>query len=84
MINCDYIKRYLEINCYSSCFTFDYQGKPCGIDPIAGGFNVWYDDNDYRAEKLDDVFTVKLFGGKTLPEIVDKITDYDTFTEDEY
>ena len=51
---------------------------------IDGGFNVWYDDNDYRAEKLDDVFTVKLFDGKTLPEIVDKITDHDTFTEDEW
>lgn len=79
MINCDYIKRFLEINCYLTCFTFDYKGKPCGIDPVSREFNVWYDDTDYRAKTLDDVFAVKLFDGKSLPEIVDKIENYDMY-----
>lgn len=81
MINIAYIKKFLEENSNVICFTFDYKGKPCGIDPWSYGkqhYNVWYGEEDFVADSWEAVLKVKLFDGKRLPEIVDKITDYDS------
>ncbi len=37
---------------------------------------MWYGDIDYIAHSIDDVFSVKLYDGKTLEEIFQDIEDY--------
>ena len=81
MINSEYIKRFLEENSNVVCFTFEYRGKPCGIDPWSDGkqhYNVWYGEEDFVADSWEAILKVKLFDSKTLPEIIDKIENYET------
>lgn len=62
-----------------SHFCFDYQNKACGVDPIYSPkdgqrFEMWYGEDDiYTAHSVDDVMTVRLFGGKSLNEIAEQI-----------
>lgn len=81
MITSAYIKRFLEENSNVVCFTFDYKGKPCGIDPWSDGkqhYNIWYSEEDFVADSWEEVLNVKLFDGRTISEIVDKIENYET------
>lgn len=59
-----------------SCYTFDYNGKPCGIDPVDGTFNLWYGDADYNFPNMKELFEAKIFDGKRLKEIIDSIKNY--------
>lgn len=53
---------------------FDYNGVNCGIDPLARDhFDMWYGDEYYKAESIDDVMNYQLFNGKTLTEIFNDI-----------
>ena len=55
---------------------FDYNGKPCGIDPInLNSIDMWYGDDDYCAKSVDDAMSYPLFDGKSLNQICDKITN---------
>ena len=58
----------------TSCVTFIYNGKNCGIDPYSqNNFAMWYGDEDFNATSIDDVITVKLFDGKSLAQLADEI-----------
>ncbi len=61
---------------YDQCYGFEYKGKHCGIDPIEDYFVMWYGDTDYIARSLEAIFTVKLYDGKTLEEILPDIEEY--------
>lgn len=59
--------------------TFEYDGKNCGIDPFSHShYDMWYGDEEYIANSIDDVMQIKLFGGKSLTEIADilELIDY--------
>lgn len=57
---------------------FDYNDKACGIDPInAKHFDMWCGDECVTAESIEEVFNVRIFEGKSLPEIFDNITNLD-------
>lgn len=57
-----------------SHFTFEYNGKECGVDPInKNNFDMWYGDNFKTAADLDEVMTTSFFGGKSLNEISSRI-----------
>lgn len=60
-----------------SCYIFDYKGKACGIDPTGDSFDVWYGDDDYNFASIDEVFDAKIFDGKSLKDVVDKIENYE-------
>lgn len=59
----------------ASHLTFDYNGKPCGVDPLSRDhFEMWYGDSDAVARSLEEILSIPLFGGKTLAEIASQIT----------
>ena len=63
----------------ASHFTFEYHGKPCGVDPFSKSeFNMWYGDNNMTANNIDDVMNYPFFDGESLSEICDniEIVDY--------
>lgn len=54
---------------------FEYKGVACGIDPFSRNhFDMWYGDEYYKAESIDDVMNYPLFDGKSLTEIFEEIT----------
>lgn len=58
--------------------TFMYNDKDCGIDPLGiHEYDVWCGDEVRTVENLDDVFTIQIFDGKSLSEIIDDITELD-------
>ncbi len=61
---------------YDQCYGFDYKGKNCGIDPVKDYFDMWYGHEAYAAKDIEAVFSVKLFDGKTLEEILPDIENY--------
>ena len=57
---------------------FEYNKVICGIDPLTRDhFDMWYGDEYYKAESIDDVMNHPLFDGKSLTEIFEEITDFD-------
>lgn len=57
---------------------FDYNGCSCGIDPLSRNrFTLWCGDDEMTAGSVDEVLNVKFFGGKSLTEIWDNITEPD-------
>jgi hypothetical protein len=55
---------------------FEYKDIVCGIDPLSRShFDMWYGDEYYKAESIDDVMNYPLFDGKPLTEIFEEITD---------
>lgn len=57
-----------------SHFTFDYNGKCCGVDPLSrNNFDMWCGDENFNAKSLDEVMNTKLFDGECLNDIADKI-----------
>ncbi|MCH5196433.1 MAG: hypothetical protein J1F28_06950 [Oscillospiraceae bacterium] len=68
----DKIKSRIEELCTNVSFILD--GKNCGIDPISRfHYDMWYGENAYVASSIDDVMNVKMFNGKSLTEVADKI-----------
>lgn len=59
-----------------SCYIFEYKGKPCGIDPVEGTFNMWYGEDDYNFSSMEELFKAKVFDGKNLKEIINNIKNY--------
>lgn len=59
-----------------SYISFEYNNTDCGIDPLAKDhFDMWYGDEYYKAESIDDVMSHPLFDGKSLTEIFDNISN---------
>ena len=70
------IKSRIEEGC--SHFTFEYDHKTCGIDPVYNPkdgqrYEMWYGDEEHTAKSVDEVMSLPIFGGKTLEEIYKKI-----------
>lgn len=59
-----------------SCYTFEYNGRPCGIDPVDGTFNLWYGDADYNFYSMAELFNANVFDGSPLKEIIKNIKNY--------
>lgn len=63
-----------RINEICSHFTFDYNGKSCGVDPFSHSeFDMWCGDDNKTVNSIEEVMTVPLFDGKSLSEIADEI-----------
>ena len=63
-----------RINEICSHFTFEYNGKPCGVDPYSkNDFDMWCGDSEFCAKSIDEVMDYPLFNGKSLTEIADDI-----------
>lgn len=58
------------------CYGFSYKGQTCGIDPVDNFWEMWYGRKTYIAKDADAIFSVKLYDGKTLEEILPDIEDY--------
>ncbi len=58
--------------------TFTFNGYSCGIDPLSlDSFDMWYGDDEITVDSIEKVLNVKFFGGKSLTEIWDDVTDVD-------
>lgn len=63
-----------RINEMCSHFTFEYNGKDCGVDPLSRTrFDMWYGDIQYTAKNIDEVMNTSIFEGKSLSEIPNDI-----------
>ncbi len=63
--------RILEL---CSHFTFEYNGKECGIDPISSNsFDMWCGDDFKTVTNIDEVMNIPLFDNKSLKDIINKI-----------
>lgn len=68
----DKIKNRITEIC--SHFTFEYNGKNCGVDPFSmDSFDMWCGDKDMRVNNIDDVMGAAFFDGKSLAEIAEEI-----------
>lgn len=66
-------KRILE---FASHVAFEYNGKPCGVDPYnIHSFSLWCGNATVDVSSIDDVMNTRFFDGKSLSEISDKITE---------
>ncbi len=64
-----------RINALCSHFTFEYNGKACGIDPISHTrFEMWCGDDTFIAKSIDEVMDTSIFDGKALKDIPQNIT----------
>ena len=53
---------------------FDYNGKECGVDPLAhDNFDMWYGDDFMEAHGIEEVMQTPFFDGKALEDIVDQL-----------
>lgn len=67
------VKNYLAS--LTSHIMFEYNGKPCGIDPLSRNkFNMWYGTEGISASSIDDVMTAKIFDNLSLEDIWGNIT----------
>lgn len=64
----------IRITSLCSHLTFDFEGKSCGVDPLAADqFDMWCGDDAMTAKSADEVMNTPFFDGKCLKEIADKI-----------
>ena len=57
---------------------FKFNGYSCGIDPLAkNSFDMWYGDHEITVDSIEKVLNVKFFGGKSLAEIWNDVTEID-------
>lgn len=67
-----------RINELANAFVFDYNNKPCGVDPFSeNDFDMWYGDDDISVDSIDKVMNTPFFDGKPLKDIVDDIENID-------
>ncbi len=76
MITIEKIKSRIEEGC--SHFTFEYNDKVCGIDPVYNPkdgqrYEMWCGEDEYTAKSVDEVMSKPMFDGKCLSEIYGKI-----------
>lgn len=63
-----------RINSLVSFVSFTYNGKQCGVDPISHThFEMWCGNEYLEAQSIDEVMNCRIFEGKSLNEIADKI-----------
>lgn len=68
----DDIRKILEVN--FTHIAFDYDGKHCGVDPLAADrFDAWCGDEDEEFESVDELIESPFFNGKPLKEICDEV-----------
>ena len=74
-----------------SAVTWEYKGKPCGVDPcgipikkvtentyeMRYSFDMWYGDKNADFSSVDEVMNEPFFDGKTIEEIIPDMVDYD-------
>ena len=64
----------IRITSLCSHLTFDFEGKSCGVDPLATDqFDMWCGDDTMTAKSADEVMNTPFFDGKCLKEIADEI-----------
>ena len=60
-----------RIDSLISHILFDYNGKPCGIDPLSRTeIDIWYGDEGATLSSVDEVMSAPFFDGKSLSDIV--------------
>ncbi len=68
----DEIRDYITSLC--SHLTFDFEGKSCGVDPLAPDqFDMWCGDDFMEAHSIDEVMKAPFFEGKALENIVNQL-----------
>ena len=66
------LKEFLED--MISHVTFEFNGKPCGIDPISrDNYEMWYGNDLKTAKSIDEVMSVKFFNGESINDIADNV-----------
>lgn len=66
------IRKYVESMC--SHLTFEFEGKTCGVDPLAPDyFDMWCGEDVMTAKTVDEVMRVPFFNRQSLEKIVNKI-----------
>ena len=64
----------IRITSLCSHLTFDFEGKSCGVDPLAADqFDMWCGHDTMTAKSADEVMNTPFFDGKCLKEIADEI-----------
>ena len=64
----------IRITSLCSHLTFDFEGKSCGVDPLAADqFDMWCGDDTMTAKSADEGMNTPFFDGKCLKEIADEI-----------
>lgn len=67
-----------QIYSLTSHILFDFNGNPCGVDPINHKhYDMWYGDEAVTVNSIDDVMSIKFFDGKSLTQIFDDIENLD-------
>ena len=67
-----------RIESLTGVIEFDYNGTPCGIDPINHShYDMWYGDVSITAKSIDEVMTMNLFGKQALKDIYKDIKNLD-------
>lgn len=72
--------RISEICC---AVTWDYNDKPCGVDPYYTDkdkkyhFDTWYGEKMVDFSSVDEVMNAPFFDGKTIAEIIPDIKNLD-------
>ena len=63
-----------QISKMYSHILFEYKGKNCGIDPITKDkIAMWFGGEYLTTHSADEAMQIKLFDGKSLNEIANKI-----------
>lgn len=73
-MNCEEIREALWND--RDCQFFEYRDQECIINPIHGGYELWYGKKRCRVEKAEEVFQVPFFEGKSLEEISGDLRSY--------
>lgn len=67
-----------QVASLASHILFDFDGKPCGVDPLGKNeFDVWCGDEFEKVQSVDEVMKVHVFDGKSLEDIFDRIENID-------
>ena len=74
------LKKRIEEGAYMQVFF--YQGKEGHVDPYrtqegVQSYLLWYDGKEKLVYSLEAVWNAKIFGGKSLSEISEELTDLD-------
>ena len=57
---------------------FEYNGTPCGIDPLSRShYDMWYGEEYLMAKSIDEVMSAKIFDNKSLVQIFNRIRTID-------
>ena len=63
-----------RIDSLATHILFDYNNKPCGIDPITRSqIDIWYGDAVITANSVDEAMQTPLFDGLSLEDICTKL-----------